>query len=109
MPVMPLTKCFTYPMLQTKWVFTSPSLRSSSWTTPSAKSSPTTPLKFKSKLKHIDTRQEWVQVLRNKDILVPEHVDTKLNIADIFTTILSVQDFTFLRGLIMMIHTVANK
>ena len=66
---------------------------------------------FKSKLKHIDTRQEWVQVIRNKDIIVPEHADTKLNTADIFTKILSVQDFTFLRGfiMIMMIHTVASK
>jgi hypothetical protein len=64
---------------------------------------------FKSKLKHIDTRQEWVQILRNKDILVPVHVDTKLNIADIFTKILSKEDFYFLRGLIMMIHTVANQ
>jgi len=65
---------------------------------------------FKSKLKHIDTRQEWVQILRNKDILVPVHVDTKLNIADIFTKILSKEGFYFLRGLIMMIHdhTVAN-
>ena len=63
---------------------------------------------FKSKLKHIDTRQEWVQLLRNKDILVTEHVDTKLNIADIFTKSLSKEDFYFLRGLIMMIHTVAT-
>ena len=63
---------------------------------------------FNAKLKHIDTRQEWVQLLRNKDILITEHVDTKLNIADIFTKFLSKEDFIFIRGLIMVIHTVRS-
>ena len=39
----------------------------------------------KTKLKHIDARQEWVKVLRDKSILVPVHVPTKLNLADMFT------------------------
>ena len=42
----------------------------------------------KTKLKHIDARQEWVKVLRDKSILVPVHVPTKRNLADIFTKIL---------------------
>ena len=56
---------------------------------------------FKSKLKHIDARQEWVRTLRNKNILVPQHVDTKDNVADLFTKILTTAEFRRLRGLIM--------
>ena len=39
---------------------------------------------FKSRLKHIDTRQHWVKVLRDKNILIPQHIDTKDNLADFF-------------------------
>ena len=55
----------------------------------------------KTTLKHIDTRQEWVKTLRDKSILYPTHVDTKLNIADIFTKILSVTDFKIMRDMMM--------
>jgi len=55
----------------------------------------------RSKLKHIDVRQEWVRCLRDKDIIKPQHVDTKINIADLFTKILSTADFVRLRDLIM--------
>ena len=59
---------------------------------------------YRSKLKHIDARQEWVQVLRNKNILVPKHVDTKLNLADIMTKILPKADFISLRSMMMYQH-----
>ena len=56
---------------------------------------------FKSKLKHIDCRQEWVKTLRDKNIIVPAYVSTNENVADIFTKILSTQTFTYLRDKIM--------
>ena len=56
---------------------------------------------YKTKLKHIDVRQKWVQTLRDKDILHPVHVNTKDNTADLFTKILGKQDFTRLRSSIM--------
>ena len=41
----------------------------------------------KTKLNHIDCRQEWVRTLpiRNRDIMTPVHIDTELNDADLFT------------------------
>ena len=56
----------------------------------------------KTKLKHIDAHQEWVKVLRDKSILVPVHVPTKLNLADMFTKILTVPEFIRLRNMIMV-------
>ncbi len=56
---------------------------------------------FKSKMKHIDFRQEWVKVLRDREICTPVHVDTKDNLADIFTKILPEKDFTRLRNRLM--------
>ena len=51
----------------------------------------------KTKLKHIDCRQDWVRTLRNKDIVRATHVDTADNLADIFTKILEKQIFKRLR------------
>ena len=48
---------------------------------------------YKTKLKHIDVRQRWVQTLRDKSILRPAQVDTKDNTADLFTMIMGKQDF----------------
>ena len=48
---------------------------------------------FKSRLKHIDTRQHWVKVLRDKNILIPQHIDAKDNLADFFPKILSKETF----------------
>ena len=59
---------------------------------------------FKSKLKHIDCRQEWVKILRDKSIMTPAHVDTKENLADLFTKILDKETFTCLRDEIMHPH-----
>ena len=52
---------------------------------------------FKTKLKHIDVRQEWVKSLRDANIFKPTHVPTKLNLADLFTKILSSIVFCGLR------------
>ena len=45
---------------------------------------------FKTKLKHnvIDCKQEWVRMIRDKTILKPVHVESALNLADLFTKIL---------------------
>ena len=56
----------------------------------------------RSKLKHIDCRQEWVKLIRDKSIMVPIHVDTKLNLADLFTKILDSNTFVFLRDKMMV-------
>ena len=56
---------------------------------------------FKTKLKHIDVRQEWVRTLRNKNIVQTEHVPSKDNLADIFTKILDADTFESLRDRIM--------
>ena len=56
---------------------------------------------FKSNMKHIDCRQEWVKILRDRNICLPVHVDSKGNLADIFTKILGPQEFRRLRSYIM--------
>ena len=48
---------------------------------------------FKSKLKHIDVSQRWVRCLRDHNIMIPVHVNTHDNLADIFTKVLSRQPF----------------
>ena len=42
----------------------------------------------RTKLKHIDVRQNWVQCLRDSSIVIPKHVPSKENLADLFTKIL---------------------
>jgi hypothetical protein len=37
------------------------------------------------RLKHIDLRQQWVALIRNAGVMVPQHIDTSLNLADMFT------------------------
>ena len=56
---------------------------------------------FKSRLKHIDVRQEWVKCLRNKSIIIPVHVPTEDNLADLFTKILHEPTFVKLRDQMM--------
>ena len=51
----------------------------------------------KTRLKHIDCRQEWVKMLRNKSLVKPLHVPSEDNLADIFTKILPKPTFTSLR------------
>lgn len=55
----------------------------------------------RTKLKHIDVRQEWVHTLRDKNIIVTERVPSKDSLADLFTKILPKFDFIRLRDLIM--------
>ena len=47
----------------------------------------------RSKLKHIDVRQEWVQALRDHSVVRTEYVNTKQNKADFFTKILDNETF----------------
>ena len=56
---------------------------------------------FKSKLKHIDVRQEWVQTLRNKSIVTTKYVRSEDNLADLFTKILTTDIFEKLRNRMM--------
>ena len=56
----------------------------------------------KSKLKHIDCRQEWVRMLRDKKILIPKWVHTDENDADFFTKILPRTRFCYLRDRMMV-------
>ena len=60
----------------------------------------------KSNLKHIDCRQEWVLMLRDKKIMVPCYVNTNDNLADMFTKILGVKIFRYLRDKIMIQYSV---
>ena len=56
----------------------------------------------KSKLKHIDCRQEWVKVVRDKNIMTPKYVPTDDNLADLFTKILGLAVFKKHRDSIMV-------
>ena len=55
----------------------------------------------RSKLKHIDVRQEWVQALRDHHVCKLEKVDTKDNLSDLMTKILDMETFEGLRGRMM--------
>ena len=63
---------------------------------------------FKSRMKHIDCRQEWVKILRDKEICTPARVDTKDNLADFLTKILGPADFVRLRNELMVDPTEYN-
>ena len=58
----------------------------------------------KTKLKHIDCRQSWVQSLRDRNVMTPVHAPTKENLADIFTKILDKNTFEYLRDQFMVPH-----
>ena len=62
----------------------------------------------KTKLKHIDYRQEWVMTLRNRDIhvMAPVHIDTDLNDADLFTKMLARGPFEKVCNQIMVEHNI---
>ena len=55
----------------------------------------------RSKLKHIDVRQEWVQALRDHSVVQAEYVNTKNNKANFFTKILDNETFLKFRGDLM--------
>ena len=52
----------------------------------------------RSKLKHIDVRQEWVQALRDHSVVRTEYVNTKQNKADFFTKMLDNETVLKFRG-----------
>ena len=56
----------------------------------------------RSKLKHIDVRQQWVEWLRDKGLVKLSHVSTKSNPADFFTKILDYDTFNHLRSIMML-------
>ena len=56
---------------------------------------------FKTKLKHIDCRQQWVRALRDHSVLTPVHVASPENQADFFTKILPVNTFQGFRDRMM--------
>ena len=41
--------------------------------------------KGNSRLKHIDVREAWVKEMRDRGLVIPEHVGTDDNLADLFT------------------------
>ena len=55
----------------------------------------------KSRMKHIDVRQSWVQIIRNNSIAQPAHIDSSSNLADMFTKILPRVSFVKNRDAIM--------
>jgi hypothetical protein len=61
---------------------------------------------MKTKMKHIDCRQEWVRTLRDKSVCLPAHVPTADNLADIFTKILDKETFERLRDSFMTVFNV---
>ena len=56
---------------------------------------------IRTKLKHIDVRQDWVRCLRDCNLLVPVHVPSAANLADFFTKILPAPTFIRLRDSMM--------
>ena len=53
------------------------------------------------KLKHIDVRQEWVKVMRDRDLFTAVHVPGTENLADLFTKILPKAVFQRMRDIIL--------
>jgi len=58
----------------------------------------------RSKLRHIDARQAWVEALRDQTIVELVKVDTKSNIADLNSKLLDQVTFERLRERIMFKH-----
>ncbi len=57
----------------------------------------------KSRLRHVDARQEWVQALRDSNLIMAVHVDTtaKLNLSGLFTKALDLATFIRFRKQLM--------
>jgi hypothetical protein len=54
------------------------------------------------RLKHIDLRQQWVRNIRNANIMKPKHINTKLNLADMFTKGLTGSSFKDMRAHVLI-------
>ena len=57
----------------------------------------------RSKLRHIDCRQEWVKIIRDRSVCIPIHVASEDNLADIFTKILTDKIFEEIRDQILFV------
>ena len=55
----------------------------------------------RSKLRHIDVRQQWVTQLRNAEVCRLIKVDTKVNLADPFTKMFTADEHARLRDMYM--------
>ena len=55
----------------------------------------------RSKMKHIDCRQHWIQVLRDSKLIECVHVSTEYNLADLYTKPLDMPRFVKLRDAMM--------
>jgi hypothetical protein len=55
----------------------------------------------RSKMKHIDCRQHWINVLRDSKLIECVHVSTEFNLADLFTKPLDMPRFVKLRDAMM--------
>ena len=55
----------------------------------------------RSRMRHIDLRQAWVRVLRESGLITCVHVDTKNQLADIFTKLLDQKSFIEIRDKLM--------
>ena len=51
-----------------------------------------------SKLRHIDQRQHWISTLRDHNVVIPVHVSSAENVADLFTKPLTGDTFIRLRN-----------
>jgi hypothetical protein len=71
---------------------------------------PQTTYSGKSRLRHVDARQEWVQVLRDSNIVKAVHVDTSLsaNLSDMLTKALDLATFIRFRKQLMHFHATPN-
>jgi Mlc titration factor MtfA (ptsG expression regulator) len=52
-------------------------------------------------MRHIDLRLAWVRVLRESGLITCVHVDTKNQLADIFTKLLDQKTFIAIRDKLM--------
>ena len=60
----------------------------------------------RTKLRHIDCRQEWVLALRDADVVKLKWVESKANFADLFTKILEAETFLRLRDQLMVFEPI---
>jgi hypothetical protein len=60
----------------------------------------------KSRLRHVDARQEWVRTLRDSNLVKTVRVDTTENISDMFTKALPLVTFLGFRKQLMHFHSI---
>jgi hypothetical protein len=60
----------------------------------------------RSRLRHVDARQEWVQALRDSKLVKAVHVDTTQNLSDLFTKALDLGTFIRFRKQLMHFHAI---